>query len=216
MNVIELFQTFQTQEQAVEYLERVRWHGRPRCPYCGSNSVGRHASGDRKMPRWQCHDCTRAFAVTVGTLFHGTHVPLRSWFLVLALMLNAKKSASAYQIARDLGMRRATVWTMMQRMRIVIETDNEQKKLLHRIVEADETYIGDKPRKENRKSENKPNKRGRGTKVPVLAEWCGRVVAKVASAFGFSAKSIACLKRNLRKATNASGNNARVFVGPMA
>src|ERR1700759_3811811 len=104
MNIIELFQTFQTQEQSVEYLERVRWQGGPHCLYCGSVSVGQHASGHREMRRWQCRDCSRAFAVTVGTLFHGTHIPLRNWFLGLAWMLNAKKSANAYQIARDLDM----------------------------------------------------------------------------------------------------------------
>ena len=123
MNVIEIFQSFQTQEQAVEYLEKVRWAGAPHCPYCGSVAVGRHASGDRDMARWQCRDCARAFAVTVGTLFHGTHISLRNWFLVLALMLNARKSASSYQIARDLGMRRPTVWSMMHRVRTAMAAD---------------------------------------------------------------------------------------------
>src|SRR5881227_1910469 len=102
MKLLDVFYSFQTQEQAVEYLEQVRWRGRPICPYCKSDSVCRHVSGDRKGQRWQCQKCTRAFAATVGTIFHGTHVPLRQWFLLLALMLNAKKSASAYQIARDL------------------------------------------------------------------------------------------------------------------
>jgi transposase-like protein len=193
MNIIEVFQAFQTQEQAVEHLERVRWHGETHCPYCGSLSVGRHASGDRSMARWQCRDCTRAFAVTVGTLFHGTHVPLRNWFLVLALMLNAKKSASAYQIARDIGMRRPTVWSMMQRIRAAMAADPEQDRLLHGIVEADETYVGGKPRKGNKRPDDKPNKRGRGTsKVPVIGvvERGGRVVAKVAEPGDLSAKGI--------------------------
>jgi len=193
MNVIELFQAFQTQGQAVDYLEKVRWAGRPHCPYCGSLSVGRHASGDRDMPRWQCRDCSRAFAVTVGTLFHGTHIPLRNWFLVLALMLNAKKSASAYQIARDLGMRRPTVWSMMQRVRTAMAADPSQERLLHGIVEADETYVGGKPRKGNKRAEDQPSKRGRGTdKVPVIGavERGGRVVARVANAGDLSAKGI--------------------------
>lgn len=193
MNVIEIFQSFQTQEQAVEYLERVRWAGRPHCPYCGSESVGRHASGDRNMARWQCRDCSRAFAVTVGTLFHGTHIPLRNWFLVLALMLNAKKSASAYQIARDLGMRRPTVWSMMHRVRTAMAADPEQERLLHGIVEADETYVGGKPRKGNNRDDDKPSKRGRGTaKVPVIGaiERGGRVVARVANPGELSAKGI--------------------------
>lgn len=136
MDIIQIFQSFTTQEQAIEYLENVRWKGEPRCPYCGSSEVGPHASSDRKMSRWQCRECRRAFAVTVGTLFHGTHIQLRNWFLVLALTLNAKDSASAYQIARDLGMRRPTVWSMMNRIRAALAEDEEQGRLLYRIVGA--------------------------------------------------------------------------------
>lgn len=193
MNVIEIFQSFQTQEQAIEHLEGVRWAGQPVCPYCGSVNAGRHASPDRNMARWQCRDCTRAFSVTIGTLFHGTHIPLRNWFLVLALMLNAKKSASAYQIARDLGMRRPTVWSMMQRIRTAMAADSEQERLLHGIVEVDETYVGGKPRKGNNRGADIPNKRGRGTKkIPVIGavERGGRVVARVANPGDLSAKGI--------------------------
>ncbi len=194
MNIIELFQTFQTQEQAIEHLEKARWNGRPVCPYCQSEAVGRHASGDRAGQRWQCRSCARAFAVTVGTLFHGTHVPLRNWFLVIALMLNAKKSASAYQIARDLGMRRPTVWSMMHRIRTAMANDPSQESLLYGIVEADETYVGGKPRKGNKHDDDTPNKRGRGTKkvaVVGAVERGGRVVAKVAEPGDLSAKGIA-------------------------
>lgn len=193
MNIIEIFQSYTTQEQAIEHLEKVRWGAQAHCPYCGSLAVGRHASGDRKLPRWQCRDCHRAFAVTVGTLFHGTHIPLRNWFLVLALMLAAKKSASAYQISRDLGMRRATVWSMMHRIRAAMATDPEQEQLMYGIVEADETYIGGKPRRTNRKQDEQPAKKGRGTKkVPVVgvAQRGGRVMARVADAGGIGTKGL--------------------------
>jgi len=100
-------------------------------------------------------------------------------------MLNAKKSASSHQIARDLGMRQATVWSMMHRARIAMAQDQDQSRLLHGIVEADETYIGGKPRKCNRRDDdqNGPSKRGRGTdKAVVLGaiEGGGRVVAAAA------------------------------------
>ena len=180
INIVNLFYSFKTQEQAIEYLETVRWKGQPVCMYCGSLSVGPHASSDRSMRRWQCRDCHSAFSVTVGTIFHRTHVPLRSWFLVLALMLNAKKSASAYQIARDLGMRRPTIWSMMHRIRVAMASSQDQLDLLHGIVEADETYIGGKPRKSNKRDYTDPPKRGRGTKktaVIGMVERGGRVVA---------------------------------------
>src|SRR6185312_6874711 len=183
MNILQLFQSFKTPEQALNHLEFARWKGRPVCPYCSSEKISRHASGDRAAMRRQCQDCKRAFAVTVGTIFHGTHIPLKNWFLVLALMLNAKKSASAYQIARDLGMRRPTVWSMMHRVRIAMASDPAQSDLMYGIVEADETYIGGKPRRGNKREDGTKAKKGRGTaKTPVLGviERGGRVAAQVA------------------------------------
>jgi transposase-like protein len=193
VNILEIFQSFTTQEQAVDYLEGVRWRGHPMCPYCNSEKVCRHASGDRASVRWQCQDCTRAFSVTVGTIFHGTHVPLRNWFLLLGLMLNAKKSASSYQIARDLGMRRPTVWSMMHRVRTSMANDQEQAELLYGIVEADETYVGGRPRKGNRRDGDKNSKRGRGTdKTPVVGvmQRGGKVVARPAKPSDLSGKGL--------------------------
>lgn len=171
MDILSIFRSFTTQEQCLEHLEKIRWRGEPTCPYCTGRRVCRHVSSDRKNQRWQCQDCHRAFAVTVGTIFHGTHIPLQKWFLVLGLMLNAKKSASSMQIARDLGMRQATVWSIMHRARVAMAEDQKQARLLHGLVEMDEVYIGGKPRKSNRKEDrdDKKNKRGRGTeKAAVL------------------------------------------------
>lgn len=207
VNIIELFQSFQTQEQAIEHLENVRWRGSPTCAYCGSQQVSRHASSDRAVMRWQCQSCHRAFSVTVGTIFHGTHIPLKNWFLVMALMLNAKKSASAYQIARDLGMRRATVWSMMQRIRMAMAADQQRDNLLFGIVETDETYVGGKPHKDNRRDDDDThgNKRGRGTDKPPMFEAVepgGRVIAEVASASDILSKG---LTRFVRKNVGLSG-----------
>lgn len=197
MNIIAIFNSFQTQEQAMEYLEKARWHGKPVCPYCGGEKICRHVSGDRANQRWQCQECLNAFSATVGTIFHGTHVPLKKWFLVLALMLNAKKSASACQIARDIGLRRPTVWSMMHRIRAAMTKDMNQSKLLHGIVEADETYVGGKPRKNNKRDDDmeggNKSKRGRGTdKLPVIGvvERHGRVVARPAEKSELTSKGL--------------------------
>lgn len=71
--------------------------------------------------------------------------------------------------------------------------DPDQDKLLHGIVEADETYVGGKPRKGNRRDGDKPNKRGRGTKktaVVGIAERGGRVIAAPAKPGDLSAKGL--------------------------
>jgi hypothetical protein len=81
------------------------------------------------------------------------------------------------------------------RVRLAMATDQEQSDLLHGIVEADEVYIGGKPRKGNRRDGDADtlNKRGRGTKktaVIGVTERLGRVIAKVAEAHDLSAKGL--------------------------
>ncbi len=83
-------------------------------------------------------------------------------------MVNAKKSLSSCQLARDLDMTQQSALYMQHRIRAEM-ANKEQDIVLQGIVEADETYVGGKPRKGNRRDDNRPNKRGRGTKkTPVI------------------------------------------------
>jgi transposase-like protein len=112
-------------------------------------------------------------------------------------MQNAKKGLSACQAARDIEMRRPTVWSMMQRIR---KSMKDNGRLLEGIVEMDETYIGGKPKKENHKdgNNNKSNPRGRGTKkTPVVGmiERGGDVKAKAVSKNSLKAKDLLKLIR---------------------
>jgi transposase-like protein len=182
MKITEIMRKWPDQETAIAHLEKVRWKGEPVCPYCGSHKTCAHASKDKKLPRWQCQDCTRAFSATVGTIFHHTHLPLQTWFLALAIMLNAKKNVSNAQLGRDLGLPYKTAWSLALRIRSALLTDPAQKRLFHGIVEMDETYIGGKPRKGKNAQTTGKAKRGRGTKkVPVVGvvERHGRVVPEV-------------------------------------
>ena len=176
-SLVEIYRRFPTKEAALAHLERVRWPGGPHCPQCGADTVARKAeSGQRD--RLQCWSCERSFSATVGTIFHNSHIDLQRWFFLIALMLNAKKGLSAMQAARDLEMRRPTVWSMMHRIRGAMADDG---KLLTGLVEMDEAYVGGKPRRTNRKDDNDPKPRGRGTsKTPVVGavERGGRVKVK--------------------------------------
>ena len=207
MNIIQVFQSFENNDQAAAYLERVRWNGRAVCPYCKGRKTCRHRDDTRNIRRWQCWVCQKSFAVTVGTVFHRTHIPLQKWFLILALMLNAKKSVSSCQIARDLGMRQSTAWSIMQRIRAAMACDPKQRALFHGIVEMDETYIGGKPRKRNRVEDRVPFPRGKGTskKTPVVGalERGGRVYAQLAN--GSTDLASAGLGRFIRRFVEQDG-----------
>lgn len=122
--------------------------------------------------------------MTVGTIFHRTHLLLQKWFLVISLILNAKKGLSVPQLCRGLEVNKNTAWRMGMQVRKAV-SQHDQREMLMGVVEMDETYVGGKPRKGNRR-DNDPeggnkSKRGRSTdKAPVIGAVSrgGKVTAK--------------------------------------
>ncbi len=178
MDIIEVFSRFPTQLDCIKHLERLRWQGKPRCPYCKSTKQ----SPMHKEHRYHCNSCNTSYSVTVATIFHKTHMPIQKWFLAISLILNAKKGISARQIGRHLHVNRNTAWRICMKIRDAM-FEPEQRGMLQGLVEMDETYIGGKPRKTSKEiMSGKNRKRGRGTdKTPVVGmrERYGNVKAKV-------------------------------------
>ena len=175
MNIIEIFKKFPTQNDCIKHIESVRWKSKSVCPYCKSDRT------TKAEKRHHCNCCNTSFSATVGTIFHHTHLDLQKWFLAITLMINAKKGISSRQLARDIEVNKNTAWRMQMQIRKAM---NEHETLLKGIVEMDETYVGGKPRK----GDKKPRKRGRGTtKTPVvgIVERKGRVFARKQSLLTF-------------------------------
>jgi len=175
MNILEIFKRFPAQEDCIAYLEKVRWNGVPTCPYCGSDN----STPLPKEQRHHCNNCNTSYSVTVGTIFHRTHLPLQKWFLALCLILNAKKGISARQLARDIEVHRNTAWRISMKIREAM-SQSHQRELLTGLVEMDETFIG--PRKPRKRYPGQRFMDGSGhTKQPVvgMVERDGDVVAKM-------------------------------------
>lgn len=190
MNIVSIYRQFPTEADCIAHLERIRWNDKPTCPYCQSRS----SSPYPKESRHHCNNCNTTYKVTVGTIFHHTHLPLQKWFLAITLILNAKKGIAARQLARDLEVNKNTAWYLAMRIRNAM-TESTQRELLQGLVEMDETYIGGKPRKGNGK--DRP-KRGRGTsKTPVvgMVERGGDVKAKVIKNRKLDSKTLSSLVR---------------------
>lgn len=178
-SIADIYRRWPTPESCIAHLETVRWGfpAVPICPYCGAQKAARHNEATRS--RWQCWGCHKSFSATVGTIFHHTHVDLQRWFMLLALMLSAKKGLSSLQASRDIGLRQPTVWSMMHRIRKALADDGQ---LLRGLVEMDEAYVGGKPRKRNKRDDDQDAPRGRATnKQPVvgIVERGGRVKSRM-------------------------------------
>ncbi len=188
MNLISVFKMFPDQQSCIDHLETLRWGEGHYCPHCGGVRVARKKENWR-VGRWNCHECRNSFNVLQGTIFQGTQLPLQKWFLAIALMVNAKKSLSSCQMARDLEMNQGSCLSMQHRIRRAMAS--EERQFLSGIVEVDETYVGGKPRKDNNHNgddQPKPRRRTKKTAVIGAVERGGKVVARIAE--DLSAKGV--------------------------
>jgi transposase-like protein len=163
------------------------------------------ATGERNKRRlWRCRECKKQYTVRIGTAMEHSHVSLSKWVYAIWRACTSKKGVAALELKRNCQITYRAALFMLNRIRCGVANAEEEAEALEKlanlpndteeqkasketkkskkqrklggIVEADETYVGGKPR---RKGESK---RGRGTKkIPVFAavERYGSVRAEV-------------------------------------
>jgi len=149
MKLIDVHKQFQTDDQCLDYIEKMRWpNGEMCCVHCGEigrvSKITRETGKNKRTRIYQCLACGKQFSATSGTIFNDTHLPLTKWFLAIALICEAKKGVSAKQLERHLGVNYRTAWHLAHRIREAMQEGG----LLTGVVETDETYLTPKkPRK---------------------------------------------------------------------
>jgi transposase-like protein len=173
-NLVVLMDDYGTDEQCRTILEELRWPDGPHCPRCESTKLSRIAKRDQ----FDCDSCRYQFSVTVGTVLHDSHLPLRKWFIAAFLICEAKKGMSALQLKRTLGVSYKTAWYLCHRIRAaMVEADTTP---LTGIIEADETYIGGKTHGFKNRQDAAKGRLSNKTVVLGAVERGGRVRLRVA------------------------------------
>lgn len=152
----------------------------------------------------------------IGTVLEDSRIPARFWCLAFWLACASKKGVSALQISRQTGLSYKSSLFLLHRVRWAMADDapaplgGEGK-----TVEADETYVGGKPRN---KGIEFGNKRGAGTsKTPVFAlvERGGNVRFKILPRV--SGKTVgAALREMADKRSRLMSDEARCYRKPGA
>lgn len=161
-SVFELTQIFSTEQDCIEYYEDLRWNGIVVSPFDPTSKVYKC-----KNNQYRCKNTGKYFNVKTGTMFENSKVSLRKWFMAIWFVTSHKKGISSIQLGKDIGVRQATAWFMLQRIRACFGIENNNE--LEGIVECDETFIGGK-NKNRHKDKKVPHSQGRSfkDKVPVM------------------------------------------------
>ena len=178
VTVMEMAEMFATEAQAVEWFEGLHWpDGQMHCLRCGC-AEGAYRVASRKPMPYRCRTCKRYFSLKTGTAMEDSPLPLRKWAWAIYLEMTSLKGVSSMKLHRDLGVRQATAWFMLHRIR---EAFADVAGTFTGPVEVDETYVGGL---ERNKHEADREHAGRGPvgKTAVVGakdRETNRVVAKV-------------------------------------
>jgi transposase len=155
------------------------------CPKC--DKVTRHHRL-KNRPAFACQWCGHLEYPMKGTIFEGSSTSLKLWFYAIFLMASTRCGISAKQLEREVGVSYPTALRMFRQIRSLL---GQGDVLLSGTVEADETYVGGKPRASERarvrdaaqpwKAQSEAVRRGLAKKQTVagVAQRRGKVAAKV-------------------------------------
>lgn len=160
-----------SEELAVEFLEQHRWGNAPACPTCGAVEVYKMMSADgttrNKDYRWRCRGCKLMFTVRTGTVFEESRLPLRVWVFAFWRAAASKKGCSALELSRQMEITHKSALFVLRRIRHGLGTSENAPKLTG-TVEADETYVGGRPRRFFGYTHKHRTGRGTTSKIPVV------------------------------------------------
>lgn len=137
LSLVQFIDRFGTEEQCALALFRARWQRGFECPECGGR---KHCLLPTRRLH-QCNLCHRQTSLTAGTIFHGTHLPLRKWFLAMHLLTQGKHGISALELKRQIGVSFETAWNVKHKL-LQVMLERENGRVLSERVEVDDAYMG--------------------------------------------------------------------------
>lgn len=159
LSMSDFLDRYGTEPQCEAALVAARWPLGFVCPHCAGTS--HCVLRVRHRQTFQCLACRQQTSIIAGTIFHSTKLALRTWFLALYLLGQAKTNLSALSLMRSLGVSYPTAWLIKHK----VMQSMAEREALYRLdgrVEVDDAYLG---------GERSGGKAGRGSenKVPFVA-----------------------------------------------
>ena len=152
-SLMELMRDFPDDDACLTWLWQTRFETEDgtgaHCPKCQCVRKFAKYTTAQQRQSWTCTACGVHVHPTAGTIFHKSSTSLHLWFYAMYLMTSTRCGISAKQLERELGVTYKTAWRMFHLIRNEL-MDQSDEALLTGAVEADETYVGGRPRAKDR------------------------------------------------------------------
>lgn len=213
MTLSEFHKSFPTEESCITYFKDQRLANGLSCKSCGHTHF-RFANG---RLRFFCKNCKKSFSLKSGTVMEHSNLSFSTWLFCIKYITFTKKSVSALEMQRLLGLKRyEPVWYMMHKLRIVMGKRDALYEL-NGSLEIDEGFFERIESKDVDRQDQSPDstsqKRGRGSskqsKVLVIAE-SKKVEEKLAKDKHKPDRKVGFIKMILMKDLTAAAINDKV------
>lgn len=149
-SLMEFVREFPDDQACLEHLWRSRFAPDGHTAFCPKCDKDRRFHRVKARPTYDCDSCGHHINPTAGTIFHKSSTSLHLWFYAMWIMASTRCGVSAKQLERELGVTYKTAWRMFNKIRNELMTQNDEEPLSG-SVEADESFIGGKPRESLRR-----------------------------------------------------------------
>jgi transposase len=150
-SLMEFMREFPDDDACLNYLWRTRCSPdgeTAHCPKCDQGRTFKRYATAQRRQSWTCTACGHHVHPTAGTIFHKSSTSLHLWFYAFYLITSTRCGISAKHLERELGVHYKTAWRMFNKIRNHLMVQDDEP--LSGEVEADETFIGGKPRQSDR------------------------------------------------------------------
>ena len=128
---------FPDEASCARHLAARRWPDGFVCPACGHD---RGWELKRRRASWECAARGKETSVTVGTIMHRRHLPLKTWFMAVHIVTSHSNGISALQLQAQLGLGSyKSAWLLLHKLRrAMVDPD---RSLLEDLIEIDEATL---------------------------------------------------------------------------
>jgi transposase len=152
VSFMEFVREYPDDATCMEFLWRTRYAEdgeHAECPKCEQTRTFKRYATTQQRQSWTCTACGHHIHPTAGTIFHKSSTSLQLWFYAIYLMSSTRCGISAKQLEREIGVNYKTAHRMLRLIRTELMAQDTTP--LSGEVEADETFVGGKPRESYRR-----------------------------------------------------------------